>query len=279
MALNAVHTTLDEIPENFRELYTEKNGKFELTGISGVKTQADIDRLQVAIAKERDATKAEKEKLSVWGDYQFDDVVAKLDKYPELEAAAAGKLDEASIEEIVSKRVDGTINSKTAPLERQLKLLQTEREELAKERDALSTEKRQRLIHDSVRKAMTASKVIPEAQEDALMLAERVFEIREDDGQIVTRDQVGVTPGIAADVWLTEMVSQRPHWWPATQGGGARGGSGGGASFGGSNPWALDSWNMTKQGQVLNEHGREKADQMAASAGTTVGGLRPKPKK
>ena len=50
MALQAVYDTLEEIPEEYyRDLYEEKAGKHELTGVSGFKSQADIDRLQSAL--------------------------------------------------------------------------------------------------------------------------------------------------------------------------------------------------------------------------------------
>ena len=41
MPLKVIHDTLEDIPEAYRELYSEKNGKWELTGIVGLVTQAD----------------------------------------------------------------------------------------------------------------------------------------------------------------------------------------------------------------------------------------------
>lgn len=279
MPLSAVHETIDDIPEAFRELYTEKNGKFELTGIMGIKTQLDIDRLQTSLTKEREEHKATKGRLAVWGDLDHDQTMATLDKVPELEAAAAGKLDDAAIQEIVDRRVDGTINSRTAPLDRQIKTLEARNAELEKENQGFRDANTKRTIHDSVRAAMVESKVIPEAHEDALMLSERVFEVREDDGAVVTKDGVGVTPGIEAPMWLQEMQEKRRHWWPASSGGGAGGGSGGyGIPTGSQNPWSNEGWNMTRQGQILRDKGRDYADQMAKAAGTTVGGTKPKPK-
>lgn len=279
MALQAVHDSLDDIPEQFQELYTEKNGKFELTGIAGVKTQGDIDRLQTSLHKAQQDNKDLKAKFSVWGDLDHEDVMAKLDRMPELEAAAAGKLDDAAIEEIVNKRVEGTINSRTAPLERRIKELEATNGELTEANGKFVAADRTRNIHDAVREQLTKQKVIPEAHDDALMLADRVFEIREDDGAIVTKDQVGVTPGVTPEVWLNEMQERRPHWWPGSVGGGAGGGKGGGPTGFSNNPWSHENWNMTKQGEVLRTQGREKADAMAKAAGTTVGGQRPAAKK
>jgi hypothetical protein len=45
-----------------------------------------------------------------------------------------------------------------------------------------------------------------------------------------------------------------------------------------NNPWSHENWNLTAQGRYYQEHGAEKANRMAAAAGTTVGGQKPKPK-
>ena len=276
MPLLAIHDKLDDIPEPYRELYTEKNGKYEVTGITGIKTQADVDRVHTSLVKERDDHKSTKDKLAVWGDMNHEETQTKLDRLPELEAAAEGKWDEAKIEEVTTKRVEGVINSRLAPLQRQVVTLTKERDDFKTVNDSLSGEKRTRTIHDSVRKHLTEKQVIVEAHEDALMLADRIFEIREEDGSVVTRDSVGVTPGVGADVWLSEIQEKRPHWWLPSQGGGGKGGPGGGGG-GGENPWTHENWNMTAQGEIIKTRGREKADQLAKAAGTSVGGVRPTP--
>ena len=35
--LKTIYDNEEDIPEGFKELYTEKNGKWELTGVQGVK--------------------------------------------------------------------------------------------------------------------------------------------------------------------------------------------------------------------------------------------------
>ena len=274
MPLLAIHDKLEDVPEPYRPLYTEKGGKYELTGITGVKTQADVDRIYTALGKERDEHKLTKEKLAVWGDLKYDEVQSSLDKIPELETAAQGKLDDAKIEEIVTRRVDGTLKSRTAPLERQVTTLTQELVNSKTLLDGLQVEKKVRIIHDDVRQQLVKAGIIPEAHEDALLLADRMFEVRQDDGVVVTKDQVGVTPGVGADVWLVEMQQRRPHWWPASRGGG---GKGGGAGYNNeNNPFTYSNWNLTKQGAIIREQdGMSKAEQLARLAGTTVGGARP----
>ncbi len=133
-----------------------------------------------------------------------------------------------------------------------------------------------RTIGEAVHKACTASKVIDTAIEDVKMLGGHIFEIN-DEGLVLTRDQIGVTPGIAPDIWLSEMQEKRPHWWPVSTGGGSKGGTSGGPGFT-NNPWSGEHWNLTAQAKAINED-RTKAERMAIAAGTTIGGVRPAVKK
>ncbi len=75
-----------------------------------------MDSVQTALVKERGDHKITKNKLAAWEELKYEEVIAKLDKYPELEAVAKGKLDEAAIEGFVSKHINGTIKSQTVPL-------------------------------------------------------------------------------------------------------------------------------------------------------------------
>lgn len=270
MTLKAVLDTLEGIEEHFHPLYTERNGKFELTGIEGVKTQADVDRLQTALTKERNDHKSLREKFAPLSNFDISEVVAKLDRFGELEEAAKGKLDDAKIDEIVSKR----ITSKLAPVERERENLKSQLSEALKAIESYQLKETQRTISDKVREAATGAKILPEAFDDALLLAERVFELTED-GRVVTKDNVGVTPGIEPSVWFTELQSKRPHWWGPSVGGGA----GGSKTPGGStNPWTHENWNLTEQGKILMAN-RSRAEQLAKAAGTSIGGPRPQARK
>lgn len=271
MGLKAILDTLDDVPEHFHELYTEKNGKYELTGIEGIKTEADVTRLQSALTKERNDHKQTREKFSVLGDRKPEEVVELLDRIPELEAAASGKIDENKLNELV----EGRLKTKLAPLEREKGTLAQRAQELEGLVQQYQTKERTRTIHDEVRSAAAKAKVLPEAMEDALMLAERVFEVDES-GKVTAKEGVGCTPGVDPAVWFTELQSKRPHWWGPSQGGGAAGNRGG--AGGGANPWSAEGWNMTEQGKILREN-PTRAEQLAKSAGTTIGGKKPQPRK
>lgn len=271
------HDSIDEIPEPYRELYTEKNGKFELTGIKGIKTQADVDRLTNYLQTERKLHAETKDRLAIWGDLDHEDVVSKLDRFPELEAAAKGNLNEAQIEEAVNRRVEGTLRTRMAPVERKHNALEKEVDELRKENAEFRAEKIEAKIHKKLLQAAGEAKVLESAREDILEYANR-FEVTED-GEVVTRDLPGVNPGVDPMGWITEMQDRRPHWWPAAQGAGARGGSGAGGAMGADNPWSRDGWNKTKQGQYIRQHGRDRAEQIAKAVGSSLEAFAPpKPK-
>ncbi len=268
MALNVVHDTLEEIPEAHRELYSEQGGKFILTGIVGVKTQDDITRLQTALEKERGETKAAKTALGVWGELNHEEVKGKLDRFDELELAAKDKIPDEKLEEMAEARARTRIN----PIERQNKQLTEERDALTMKLAEFQGRETRRTIHDNVRKQLIEQKVVSSAHEDALMLAERVMEITED-GKVLTKDGVGVTPGIDPGLWLSEMQPKREHWWTQSVGGGAGGGSS--QQTFGKNPWSEDHWNLSEQGRVYREQGKDKAEMMASAAKSKIGATAP----
>lgn len=281
MALNISYDKQDEIPEAYRDLFTERDGKWELTGITGMKTQADIDRMQTAITKERDDHKETKGKLKVFVDAKVDleqhtkDQAELVELRAKIEAGAGSDFDQTKFDEAVERLATSKAATATAPLQTSLDTMTTERDGLTSENQEFKTKETNRTISDAVRSAATEIKIIDTAVDDVLLLGERIFEVGED-GAVLTRDNVGATPGIAPSIWLAEMQEKRPHWWPVAKGGGAAGsGAGGGFT---DNPWSNDHWNMTKQGAAVRED-RPKAERMATAAGTSIGGLKPVVKK
>lgn len=277
MALKAILANLEGLDEHIAALYTPRGDKFELgveiEGIEGIKTFTDFNRLNEALRKERADHKVIKDRFAPLGERKVEDIVALYDKLPELEAAAAGtKIDDTMIQGLV----EGRIKSKLAPIERDLLTVREQNALLQGTVQSYQAKEIQRTIGDAVRGAAVATKVVDTALEDAIMLGERVLTIDET-GKVVTKDNVGCTPGISAEVWLNEMQTKRPHWWGPSAGGGAGGAGGRGTTNFATNPWSAEGWNLTQQGQVYTENAA-KADQMARSAGTTVGGPRPQRK-
>jgi len=267
MKLQSTVDDINALEEPFRDLYVLRDGKYHFDGVEGIKTEADIARLQSSLSKEREAHKMIREKFTPLLDRDPNEILEILDRVPELEAAAKGASDPEKIQALV----DAKLNSIKAPLERELSTTRKTKDELETQLSLLQKEKLSRSIHDSVIREARKAKIPVEVDEDMLLNADRVFEVV--DGKIVTRDGVGVTPGLDPNAWLSEVLPRKPHWRGPSFGGGARGSQGGG-SFG-TNPWTAKDWNKTEQGKVYRED-PQKAEQMAKSAGTTLSGARPK---
>ena len=273
--LELVYDSADVIPDGFADLYTEKDGKFHLTNVKGLKTEADVQQVRTALSKERNDHKETKGKFEPFKPFleDKDSFFADLDLLKGLKEKVGGDL--SKIEE--SDLVRGKVSQAVGPLQREIENLKRSNGELETLNGSLKSEIRTRDIRSIVGAAATKSKVHATAIPDIELVAGSVMEFT-DDGKLITRDGVGVTPGLDVEGWLSEMQNTRPHWWPSSQGGGAPGSQGGPGSFS-DNPWASDNWNMTKQGEVVRNKGMEFAERMAKVAGTTVGGMRPAQKK
>ncbi len=119
MAIELSYEKEDEVPEAHKELYTEVDGKWNLTGITGMKTQADVDRLTTSLTKERGVSAALKKKNETWGDLDQEKVLSELDELKEARIrleAGDGKIDEEKVEALVTARVA----TQVAPIQRKL---------------------------------------------------------------------------------------------------------------------------------------------------------------
>ena len=271
ITIDLSYDSQDAIPESARGLFDEVDGKFVLSGVNGMKTQTDVANVQEALRKEREDHAAAKTALSPWSSLgKPEEVQAKLDRIPELEAAAKGKLDDDAINGIV----EGRLTQKTAPLERNISTLTEENSALKKENESFKTAMERRDMSDQLRGVALEMKVLPTAVSDIEIIAASYLEKDASGNFVVKADAQGVTPGVDVKQFMKEMQKMRPHWWPQSEGGGAGGGDG---LNGGSNPFTHDNWNMTEQSKVYREQGAEIATRMAKAAGTTVGG--PKPAK
>jgi hypothetical protein len=260
-ALNAVLDSIDDLPEELKGEYVQgSDGKFVLQ-VSGMKSQADFDRVQGALNKERSDHSALKARIKEnFGEEKFEDIHAKLDRIPELEAAAEGKIDDEKLNQMVETR----LRTRLAPLERERDQLKTQLGEKDQKIGELTTNERRRTIRDAVREAAKAAKVTDEAIDDALLLGDTVFEVRDDDGKVVVKEGAPFTQGIEPSVLFTDLQTKKPHWFGQSTGGGAGGNRGGSGVS--KNPFSADNWNITEQGQLMTSD-PAKADQLARTAG------------
>lgn len=269
--LEIQYDNLSLVPEAFRPLYAEKDGKAVLTAINGIKTVADVNNLQEALRKERSDHAAVKAQLTPWATLgkKPEEILGQLDRIKELELAAEGKIDEKKINEMAESRAA----QKVGPIERQLRDTTTTLETVTKERDTFRDQLYRRDMSDSVRGIATEMKVLPTAIADVEMFAQFALE-RQEDGSFITKSGIsGVTPGLDPRGLLKEMQKHRPHWWPASAGGGAGGGMNG--INGDKNPWSAEHWNVTAQGKIVNDLGMAKGEELAKAAGSFIGATKP----
>lgn len=280
--LKTIYPKAEDIPEGFADLYVERNHQFELTGIEGVKTQADVDRVSEALRKEKTDHKTTKESLSKFGDLDPEKIPAALEELEEVKAQLAtvtkdGKVDEGAVQERIEAAVNravGPLNRDKVSLEKQLGLKDKTIAEKETEIGSLHGNIKRSKIEGLLRDNAIASKVIATAIDDAVMVGVGMFE--EVNGVYVTKDGVGVTPGLEPKEWYKDMQEKRPHWWPTSQGGGSRGG-GGPTGRNADNPWSPAGWNITKQGQYIVAHGEAKAVEAARSVGSRIGATKATP--
>lgn len=279
--LQAVYAKEEDIPEGFADLYSERNQKWEITGVEGIKTQADVDRIDAALKKERGDHKESKSKLAKYGDLDPETISATQAELEETKAkleaiAPNGKLDETKVQPMIEaavKRAIGPLEREKTQLQRDLDNARKTQAEREAEVAALNQSIRNRSIEAALRDEAVKAKVLGSAVEDVVALGAAYFELTDDD-RILTKDAKGQTPGLNPKEWLKDMQDKRAHWWPVSQGGGAHGGRGGGTGRSG-NPWAAENWNVSAQGRYVTEHGIEKAQAAAAAMGVKVGDTKP----
>lgn len=260
MALKMILDSVDELPEEIKKEYVEQDGKFVIQ-VEGMKTQADIDRVTASLTAARTEANGYKAKLALLGDRKVEEIIPMLDRIPELEAAAAGKLDEAKLKEMAEARARAIV----APIERERDGYKTQ---LAEKDGVIETFKKKeetRTIHDQIKAAAKAAGVIDEAMEDAINAAERLFVLEEGTGKAVVKEGQSVSQGLEPKDWLSDLQTKKPHWFGTSAGGGAGGNRGAGAGAE-PNPFSHDGWNMTKQGQLMQTD-PARADRLAKAAG------------
>lgn len=260
--LELSYSSEDEIPENAREYYTEEGGVWILTGVKGG-GKKNIERLEASLRKERTDHKQTKTTFSRVQGLDIDELLRRNDEYEELKLRAEGNLDDKKVDDLVETR----IKARLTPLQRELQQTKEMLTGVTTERDELISKEKSARIKSALRKAARTAKVVDSAIEDVEQLGASLFEL-DDNGNIIAREGTGLTPGIDPAMWLSDVKDKKPHWFPGSYGGGAKGGKGSMGSDG-DNPWSADGWNLTAQGRILKEN-PERAKRMASMHGVDL---------
>lgn len=271
MALKAVIDSLDGVEEHFHSLYVKKGEKYEISGIEGMRTQGDVDRLQTALNAERATAKAQKVALDAWGDRKPEDVLPVLDKLPELEAqAAAGK------NKYNQEQIDAIVAGKLAEPQRKLSAAEKEVLELKQAvADSVARDKR-RTIMDAVRSVAVETKAKPESYASEMgglmLLGDRLFDTN-DAGQVVVREGApGLVQGLGIKDAMPEIQRAHGYLWPDSQGGGSNGNTGSGSPQG--NPFKGNNFTARSAFVESNKDKPGVVERAMKEAGVTNPGQR-----
>lgn len=209
----------------------------------------DIAKLREALRKEREEHKATKTALSVFR--------ADIGK-------ATGLGEDAPLEAIAARLTDTDklIQEKTTAI-------QTERDEAVKRAETLLSERKAEKLEAAIDAGLRRSGVKPECLEDARTILRGALEVNEK-GEVVTKTAPNVIPGQSVEFFTVSQLRQmRPHYWPTSVGGGARGASGRADIAGDISCFDPKhaNYNLTAQGAYLRTHGREAFDRARARFG------------
>lgn len=152
-------------------------------------------------------------------------LLTKAQSDEETRLLASGKIDE-----VLNKRTEAMRNQHAKEMSK-LKEGQAALEARLSKRDAAA-------MAGQIQVLATKAGVLPEAIDDAILVARTKFTLN-DDGEVVARegefgdDGEPVTPA----KWLEALREAKPHWWPRASGTGASSSGGGGGGGGTPKAW------------------------------------------
>lgn len=275
--LKAKYEKEDDIPEEYRELYSDREGIWYIADIEGMSTEGNVGRLEVALKKSREANAVMKQKLDKIGK-DPEEILTMSDRIIELEALveAGGKPDPEKMESLVQAK----LKTLMGPVTRELETLKKTNEELLQGNEKLTKTISTGKMNALIQAAGTKGGMNKFGITDYQLLGKDIFEFVEIEGveKAVTKEGCGFTPGLDPLQLIPELHEPKPHWFLETVGAGASGGNrqpGGG----GPNPWSAENWSLDEQAKLMRTLPAEKYEKMAKQAGSFVGAATPPTKK
>jgi hypothetical protein len=258
MPLKLTYPTKAEIPSEIQSHYAERDGAWHLDVEGGAVPKAKLDEFRqtnITLAKERDELKA------------------KVTKFDGIDLEVL-KTKAAKAEELEQQLSKGGGNDLDKVIVARLKPLQDQLQSLTSERETLNKQLREKTVNEGALAAATKRGLKASAHEDVLARAGRSLKLGDNgavqvvdgSGQVRYSKTDGVTP-MTLEEWAGELIASAPHLFESNAGGGAAGNGSGGAGTGGDvNPWKKETFNLTKQGQLVTAN-PERARQLCIAAG------------
>lgn len=269
--------TLDGLDKAFHSLYTQRDGKFALTGVKGY-TPEDREKVRKALDKERKAAETAIGALKPWktmfGEKTPDEIQTALDSIDELKLASKGKLDESAIEERVTARLEAA----KKPLQRKIEEASEKAAKAEARVKAFEQAEERAAVRAAIQKEALASGALPESYADGgglLAVLEGKLKVEVE----ATTDEAGNpvrklgrvlgADGTELPKLIQQVQSSQGYFWGTSKGGGANPRGGGGPATGGGfkgNPFDPKTLNRTEQLRLKREN-RPLYDRYKSEAG------------
>lgn len=270
MELELQYDSQESIPEGFAPLYTEKDGKWSLTGVKGLtQAMASNGNLTKALNAEREAHKATKTKLTE-ANSNVEKITTERDELQIKVESAGDKIDQTKIDELVERRVALV----KGPLEKKIQEAQSQAKEWESKFNDAQGRERAGTKRAKIQEAATKAGVDKSMLSAAVQLVEASTDL-DDAGNVIARDGGTFTPGLdLSSIFSTEAKQTYPGLWPVSQGGGAR--TPASQVDGKNNPYSYEHWSVTEQMRLDDAD----AQRMAKIAGVDFNNpKRPEPPK
>jgi len=224
MALKLMYKDPAEIPEDFKDLYEEKEGVWHLKLEDKVAPKDKLDEFRQNNVKLMKQLKEYEDKLKGVDPDEYKALKKKMKELEEKKLLEAGK-----VEELVQRKAMEIKQS----YEDKLKELQKETQTVKKTAETYRDKLARTVIDSEVQRAvLSVAKPRKGAINDILLRAKTTWKITEDGtplpfndkGEIIQKDEGPLT----FRDWAESLVEEAPYLFEGSGGGGGRGGNGGG---------------------------------------------------
>lgn len=129
---------------------------------------------------------------------------------------------------IKAGKIDEVLNKRTERMKSGFEKELTSERKAREAAEARSAKYTKRVLENAIRAEAAAAGLHKHAIDDALFRASTLFSTDEDGNPVAAQDVYGKDgKPLTVKEWFSDMREKAPHWWPATNGGGASNGGGG----------------------------------------------------
>lgn len=219
--------------------------KFEAMEVQFQEQAEELNRLRSHSKKLLDEKKQLKSNLDKFDGIDIEKLLQQFDSNEEAKLIAENKFDE-----VVNRRMEKTL----LEWENRLNEANKKLEQSDTEKTALQSRYNNAVVNNHLRAAAEKAGVLPSAIDDVLARANGTFTVL-DNGEIEARNADGSlrtvkSKPLSPELFVDDLKEVAPHYWPASQSGGANGGSGRGGKQ--ENPFLKGSpqFNVTEQAKL-----------------------------